>query len=353
MPVVSDPGVVFSADGSRAYFSGAPFDFLSIQPLKPSSSMAVSRSFDGGFSWSVPTLVQPPTGVYWDKPQLSADPRRPGRAFYAYALRIGPEYTSGYSMLSITTNGGRTWSVPRKLYDPRTSNSWPANSEILVNRDGSLLDIFQLGTEGDTGPSQIIAIRSVNGGRTWGNPIIIGRSPGRFVNDPVTHNALEAPPALPSQTVAPNGDVYVSWTQLGSSNASSRIAVARSADGGRHWRTRTVAVNGQEALPSIAVAGDGTIGLLYYVVAPSSRAGKWPARVALATSRDRGRRWARHPVAGPFNLLATNNNERGCCLLGDYIGISRMPRGLAAAFSMAKPLAQNQIDVYFTRITTS
>jgi hypothetical protein len=344
----SDPTVAFSADGRVAYFSGVPLDILSLNPFTPSSSMAVSRSFDGGFSWSVPALIQRPTGDFWDKPELSVDPRRPKRAFYAYDLRIAPDYAHGYSLLSTTNDRGRAWSAPRKLYDPHTSDSWPATSTILVNRDGSLLDVFAL--LNGAGPEQVLAIRSTDGGRTWGKPILIGRSSGRALADPVTQNELAGGYFFPSQTVAPNGDVYVTWSQLGASNASSRIAVARSIDGGRHWSRHALAVRGQGALPTIAVAGDGTVGVLYYVIAAASRGGYWAARVAVATSSDRGRHWSRHRVAGPFNLLTAGRN---CCALGDYEGMARLPHGLAAAFSMAKPIARNTVDVYFTRITTS
>jgi hypothetical protein len=348
----SDPTVAFSADGRVAYFSGVPVDILSLNPFTPSSSMAVSRSFDGGFSWPVPALIQRPTGNYWDKPELSVDPRRPERAFYAYDLRLAPDYAHGYSLFSSTANRGRTWSVPRKLYDPHTSDSWPATSTILANRDGSLLDVFGLQKTHSGGAEQVLAIRSTDGGRTWGKPILIGRSSGRPLTDPVTQSGLAGGYTLPSQTVAPNGDVYVAWLQLGASNASSRIAVARSIDGGRDWSRHALAVRGQGALPTIGVAGDGTVGVLYYVIAAASRGGYWATRVAVATSSDRGRHWSRHPVAGPFNLLTAGRNAL-CCRLGDYEGIARLPHGLAAAFSMAKPIARNVIDVYFTRITTS
>jgi hypothetical protein len=202
-------------------------------------------------------------------------------------------------------------------------------------------------------PTQELAIRSTDGGRTWGRPIVIGRSSGRLVNDPVTQNILNTYNANPSQTVAPNGDVYVSWLQPGASNASSRIAIARSTDGGRHWSRRSLVVHGQAALPTIGVAGDGTVAVLYYRIDPASRGGYWATRVALATSRDRGRHWTRHSVAGPFNLLTAGSKARPCWYPGDYEGIARLPHGLAAAFSMAKPIARNAVDVYFTRITTS
>jgi hypothetical protein len=96
------------------------------------------------------------------------------------------------------------------------------------------------------------------------------------------------------------------------------------------------------------------VGLLHYVIAPSSRAGFWAARVALATSRDGARHWSSsHPVAGPFNLLTAGSAARGCCSLNDYVGMARLPHGLVAAFPIARPLAKHTIDVYFTRITTS
>jgi hypothetical protein len=350
----SDPGVAFSSDGRVAYFSGAVVNVFSLNPFNVSVGMATSRSLDQGASWSNPFMVQPVTHAYWDKPELSVDALRPRVAYYTYDLRFPPAFTSGYSLLSTTTNGGVTWSAPRKLYDPHTSDSWPGTSEILSNRDGSLLDVFVLASQGGVGPARVLAIRSIDGGRTWGKPIAIGPSSGEPVNDPVTQNILETIGTLPSQTVAPNGVAYVAWTEPGASNRSSRIAVARSSNGGRRWRTSTIQVHGQAALPAIAVAGDGTVGLLYYVIAPSSRAGFWAARVALATSRDGARQWSSsRPVAGPFNLLTAGSVARGCCSLNDYVGIARLPHGLVAAFPIAKPLAQHAIDVYLTRIATS
>jgi hypothetical protein len=338
--------VAFSADGRVAYFSGIVVDLPQI-----ATSLRVSRSVDGGFSWPVPSVIQPRTGQFWDKPELTTDPRRPRVAYYAYDLRRGPDFLHGFSLFSRTTDGGRSWSRPRKLFDPHSSDSWPGTSQILVNRDGSLLDVFALITNGMR--ARELAIRSADGGRTWGKPVTIGRSSGRPVTDPVTRNFLDTFDALPSQTVAPDGGVYVSWLRPGASNAASRIAVARSADEGRHWSTRALAVRGQAGLPTIGVAGDGTVAVLYYLIAPASRGGYWPARVALATSADRGQHWTRHPVAGPFNLLTTGSKARQCCFRGDYEGIARLPHGLAAAFSMGKPIARHKVDVYFTRITTS
>jgi hypothetical protein len=171
--------------------------------------------------------------------------------------------------------------------------------------------------------------------------------------DPVTQNPLATFNTLPSQAVAPNGDLYVSFLHLGASTASSQIAIVRSTNGGRDWSTRYLSVRGQAALPTIGVAGDGTVGVVYYAIAPSSHNGVWSTRAELATSRDRGRRWRRASVAGRFNLLSARTAARGCCFLGDFEGIASLPRGLVATTPVAKPLARHGVDVLFSRIRTS
>jgi hypothetical protein len=192
---------------------------------------------------------------------------------------------------------------------PRTAG--PGSARSSSTKDGSLLDVMAIVATDRTNPSapnatQEIAIRSVNGGRTWSKKIPIGRSSGRGVKDPTTCRPPNNPSnckllntfdTYPSQTVAPNGDVYVSWLQPGVTHRFSRIAVARSTDSGRHWRTRHIAVHGQAALPTIEVAGDGTVGVVYYRIAPKSTGGYWPARVAVATSTDHGHQWK--PTTSP------------------------------------------------------
>lgn len=97
--------------------------------------------------------------------------------------------------------------------------------------------------------------RSRNGGRRWGPPVVIGRTSGFPPSDTVSQNLLATIGGLPSQTVTPNGDVYVAWSEPGPNRRRSRVAVARSKDGGRTWKTHALHVHGQSALPAIAVTG--------------------------------------------------------------------------------------------------
>ena len=235
-PAASDPNVAFSSDGRVAYFSGAQASLLSLNPFTPAVGMVASRSLG---RWPVVVsrrfAVQPLSDFYWDKPILSVDPRRPRHGVLHLRPAVRHLTTPpGTAFFSRTSNAGQTWSKPVRLYDPHRSGIWPANSQILVNRDGSLLDVFVLATQGGAGPAQMMSMRSVNGGRSWSAPVRIGRSSGYPVNDPVTQNVIDTIGTVPSQTVALDGDVYAAWTQPGSTNRSSHVAVARSTNGRTH-----------------------------------------------------------------------------------------------------------------------
>ncbi len=357
--VASDPGLAFNANGRQAYFSAIVVNFESpTDATSASTGMVASRSFDGGFAWSKPTVIQPDTGDFWDLPRLTPHPRRPERAYYTYNQRLAPDFEHGYSLISTTKNGGRSWSTPRTLYDPQTPDTFPAINKLLVNRDGSLVVIFPLVNRDEFdaagirfNPTEMLAIRSVDGGRTWGEPIPIGRSSGRQITDPATGGVLNIFDVFPSQTVAPNGDLYVSWAIPGP--RSSRVVVARSTNGGRSWQRDGFTVPAQTALATVEVSGDGgTVGVLYYEIARASRDGYWRTRVGFASSPDRGRSWRRDRIAGPFNLLTAGNDARPCCFLGDYLGSAPLPDGIGVAFSMAQPIAKNVVDAYFSRIKT-
>ncbi len=97
----TDPSVAFAAGGRTAYFSGVGLDFLGVNPFRVSATMVAARSRDGGFSWSVPSIVQPGQSRFWDKPILTVHPRRPNVAYYTFALRRPPAFNTGFSLFSV------------------------------------------------------------------------------------------------------------------------------------------------------------------------------------------------------------------------------------------------------------
>src|ERR671930_1089990 len=89
----ADPWLSFAADGKLLLSSGIANLTHLPGPTGPGPEpmQVVSRSGDGGLSWSLPATVQFAPGVYSDKSAATADPRRRGRAYEVWTLRTGPE----------------------------------------------------------------------------------------------------------------------------------------------------------------------------------------------------------------------------------------------------------------------
>jgi hypothetical protein len=166
------------------------------------------RSTDGGVTWSAryPTLVNSPHGPFqlsdgrllyagvelWGKEHrvgvcestddgaswhwLSAIPARPGDKTAGYHELHGVETADGRIIVHIrnhnkpndnetlqteSTDGGKTWSVPRPL------GVWGLPSFLTRLRDGRLLMTY--GYRRDPGGNQ--ARLSLDGGRTWSEPL--------------------------------------------------------------------------------------------------------------------------------------------------------------------------------------
>ena len=72
--------------------------------------------------------------------------------------------------------------------------------------------------------------------------------------------------------------------------------------------------------------------------------------VWLASSADHGDTWRAAHVAGPFDMHTARLSNRGD-FVGDYEGLASLPRGFAAAFVMARPLASvGPTDVFFASL---
>src|SRR5919109_144598 len=127
--ISGQPGVTFSPNGDAYQIS------LSVNMVNhPATAILVSKSSDGGDSWSEPTtLVRDPSGVapflFNDKESITADPND---ANYAYAvwdrLRFPSDRANfnaqhafsfrGDAMFARTTDGGATWEPARAIFAP-------------------------------------------------------------------------------------------------------------------------------------------------------------------------------------------------------------------------------------------
>jgi hypothetical protein len=309
----TDPWLTFAPNGHLYQLS------LSLDAEPPARApggdgkhaMLVSKSTDGGFSWSTPiTLIREENPRFLnDKQSITADPTD-SRFVYAVWDRlqspsgavINPENVIGRGykapvLFTRTTDGGATWQRVRTIYDPGSNNQTIGN-QIVVLPDGTLVNLFNeiLNFRNDDGGPRfefnLSLIRSTDKGATWtrGRALRATKMQPRYlyvpgccgVYDPETGDPVRTADLLPEVAVGPEGNLYAVWQDARfSANGSfanrdllvDEVAFAMSTNGGTTWSapikinktpTNVPLGNRQAFTPSVQAAADGTIGVTYY-----------------------------------------------------------------------------------------
>ena len=351
----SDPWVSIGGDG---------ISYVSAVATQPASAIGtahdivVSTSRDHGASWDAPVIVEsaaaPPTQP--DKEAILADPRRPG---YAYAVWVDYRVTTGVEpsidrvMFARTRDGGRTWSSASAIY---SGNDEAQENQLLITAGGALVDVFVEASSlpGTPHPPplpvRIRVVRSMDQGQTWSAPIDAAQFTYTNAVDPGTGSQLRFFGQDITAGAAGNA-LYVAWFE--DHREFSTILLARSEDAGLHWRAPQVVVRekAEAFLPTLAVAGDGAVGLLWFDFRQfTSGSTTLSTDVWFSSSRDRGLHWTVQHAAGPFDLRSAPAVRFGP-FIGDYMGLYGLPDGFAAAFVQAKPQSHNgPTDVFFSHI---
>ena len=294
----SDPWVTFAPNGDLYHMSLA-LD-IDTPPNRPGgfgpNAMLVSKSTDGGLTWSGPVTLMEDTNARFlnDKNSITADPTDPN---YVYAVWdrlqqstgdvINPERVPGNlafkgpAVIARTTDGGQTWEPVRKIYDPGGINQTLGN-QVVVLPDGTVVDFFDEllavknpdgGLQGD---ASLALKRSADKGKTWlphGQPIRTNKIFAAGTITPDDHNPVRDAAFLFDVAVDPvSGALYAVW-QDARFTGFDQVAFSQSTDGGFTWSS-PVRVNGTPAngdnplrqqafLPSVAVA-NGVVGVSYY-----------------------------------------------------------------------------------------
>ena len=351
----SDPWVSIGNDGTTYVASLATRTAMA---TGTAHDIVVSVSRDHGTTWDAPVVVETATAppLQPDKEAILADPRRPGSAYAVwvdYRVVSGVDPSVNQVMFARTGDAGRTWSTPAAIY---SGNDEAQQNQLLMTAGGVLLDVFVEApslpgiAHPPALPVKIRLIRSSDQGKTWSAPIDAARFTYTNTVDPGTGSQLRFFGQNISAASAGNA-VYVSWFE--DHGDFSTILVARSEDAGLHWRAPHVVVRekAEAFLPTVAVAGDATVGVLWFdfrhfkAGSPTLDTDVW-----FSTSRDRGVHWIERRAAGPFDLRAAPAVRYGP-FIGDYMGLVGLPDGFAAAFVQAKPQSRNgPTDVFFSRI---
>jgi hypothetical protein len=282
----SDPWVTFSPNGDAYQIS------LSFNMVNPdlASAILVSKSTDGGDTWSEPTtLVRDPGNVAPflsnDKESITADPNDSNFVYAVWdRLRFPSDRANfnathafsfrGDAIFSRTTDGGATWEPARAIFAPRKLQS-TIGHQIVVRPTGELVDLFTLfqGSGQNRPGSSLAMMRSTDKGATWSAPRVVHKIQFEGAFDPDTGLPIRAEGFVPEVAVdRSNGNLYATWQDIRFSGVD-QIAFSMSTDGGNTWsepikvsQTPPSAdvANEQAWVPAVHVSDDGTIAVTYY-----------------------------------------------------------------------------------------
>jgi len=274
----SDPWISFGPDGTAYYMA------LVFNRGNGVNGMAVAKSRDGGLSWSEPVIIkqshaqgEKARAAGHDKNSLTADPYDPNLVYATWTVFRNNKTTLVFAR---STDGGETWGPARpvnhfEVVDPPNQARFRQGTQIVVLPDGTLVNAFFRTIVDPRGGGATVGIeqaifRSYDQGQHWErlDTTVAPFAPsggldvelGIFVRDAGT---------LPDIAVDRNtGTIYIVW-QDGrlSPFGASNILAAVSPDGGDTWEGPIAVTNSptnQAFLPTIAVADNGTVGVLFY-----------------------------------------------------------------------------------------
>jgi hypothetical protein len=396
----SDPWLTFAPDGTLYHMSLAfQTDPADNRPggFGP-NAMLVSKSTDGGVTWSDPvTLIEDtdprilndknsvtadwtdPNYVYavWDRLRLTAAQTIIVPNPMALPRHLGIYFGVGYkgpAMIARTTDGGQTWEAPHLLYDPGANNQTIGNQIVVLPGD-VVVDLFteilnfKNSDRSGTGYSINLAlVRSTDHGATFtpkGQPIRAQRIFSAGVKTPDQGKPVRDASILFDVAVdRSNGNLYAVW-QDNRFRGVDEVAFSMSSDGGFTWttpiRVNQTPVNPnypllqQAFVPSVAVNGDGVISVTYYdfrndVAGPAELADFWnvfcdPVAVACTEQTDWTAANEVRLTSDSFDI--TQAPDAGGYFLGDYEGHGTDGLDFVSAF--AHPHPGDPDSVFFDR----
>jgi len=342
----TDPWVTFSPDGTAYYFTLAT-------SAGNDSALYVSRSTNGGLSWSAPVTLIDEDSVFNfnDKNSITADPvdsrfvyaiwdrsRFPSDKREVHSISGFPRSIRSDAFFSRTTDGGATWETPHAIFAPQ-ANEFGIGHQIVVLSDGTLVDGFMLfhGSGSNKKGQEVAVLISKDHGATWTAPITVAKTLPGFISDPEDGTPVRTGDIIPEIAAGPNRSVYLVWQEATLAPSGSAVAFSKSTDGGLTWsapvRINTVPAT-QAFTPMIRVLPNGVIGVTHYDFRFNTPDGgaTLPTDYWFLHSHDGGATWIEARVTPTSFDLRKAPNARGL-FLGDYEGLSVQDGAFVSAFA--------------------
>jgi hypothetical protein len=309
---VSDPSVAFDArDGVwilswlGAHFSGGGV-----------VDVMVSRSVDGGLTWSDPITVAA-SGVFYDKNWTVCDNTATSPHYGNCYTEFDNASKRDLEQMATSSNAGLSWGPPT----PTADKVHGLGGQPVVQPTGQVVVPFE------SIKGEIRAFSSDDGGATWNKSQLISQISSHRVA------GLRTSP-LPSAEINAAGVVYVAWQDSRFENGTANDIVLSTSADGTTWSPVTripidpVGSNVDHFIPGLAVdhttSGASTqLALTYYYdTNPSCTGSTCEIQVGFVSSVNNGASWSA-PVkeSGPMQLGWLAPTTQGA-MVGDYISTS-------------------------------
>ena len=346
----SDPWVSIGPDGT-AYAVSISFDENTTR-----GSVGAATSSNGGKTWGNVAELVTPDGWFDDKESVTADPTTPGTAYIVWDRLPYSDNWPGYSMISKTTDFGVTWSDPIQMTPTNKDTAEVGNVLLIDPITGTMYDFFDRFFKG-SGKAKYMVIKSIDGGDTWSDAVVIAQDLGNQDVDPHGGHAIRSGWNIISAAIDPiTGQLYAAWQDARFTNDQlNQVLISTSTNGGNKWSapfvvSRTV---GQAAFTgTVAVNASGQVAVTYYDFRKFD-----PNKTALPTSY-----WMRISPAGgtnfgpdinvagaPFNMKKAP--DAGGYFLGDYEGLAARGNKFVSLYCTTHKDPTNPTDCYVSQVT--
>jgi hypothetical protein len=350
----SDPWVSVGPDGTAYATALAATETDGTVPGNNDTAVAVATSTDGGQSWQNSRLVKADQGTspvfevthfFNDKESVTADPTHSGTAYIVWDRLVAPSASldadlrahafRGPTWFSKTTDGGKTWSAARAIFDPGERSQTIGNIVAVDPTTGALYDFFERfqSTGSPKEPprgASVGFVKSTDGGTSWSDAVTVASQVVANDVDPNTGALLRTGAGLAAVAIdSSSGQVYVVWEDARfTGGAVNQVVISTSTDRGNSWQapalvSATTPANRAAFTPEVSVNSTGVVGVSYYDLRDLSNTNTTTLPIILLakTSTDHGATFgADVQLAGPFNDLVAPN--AGGFMLGDYSGLA-------------------------------
>ena len=305
---VSDPAVAYDASHNVWMITG-----LAINSSVVGAAVVVSRSTDGGLTWSNPVVARSASGsANFDKEWIACDNTSTSAFFGHCYIEYDDNGAGNVVHMTVSTNGGTSWT-------DHTTSATGLGGQPVVRPNGTVLVPYE------SNSGQIRSFRSTTGGTSWNATVLVST-----IQDHAVAGNIRTEP-LPSAEIDSAGTAYVIWQdcRFQSGCPANDIVMSKSTSE-TTWGavTRITSDGGDHFIPGIGVdksfsGSTARLAVTYYRYPTAScTAATCQLTVGYTSSTNGGTSWAAPTqLAGPMTLSWLASTTQGV-MVGDYISTS-------------------------------